>query len=217
MFKQHPDSRLVDLFAAKPYQGVEPHNARFLFVGLDANYADDVASSSIFPALLEYHEDAPAFWRHHGVHHPFLLPGYSGDGRRYHRNFGQIGFSAKDADQVSFLEMLHVPTTGRSSLEPSDLASNHMEFVRSAIFGGVQKHVFVSDRVLRLMKSSRAFSALRELPSDGSVLPVILRFGKTAIYKQLHFSVYGKFEARRAAQVRAISLLKAQSDSRGTG
>ena len=83
MFTPHPSPILTDHFARKPWQGVEPADARFLFIGLDANYAGDIERSPIFPALLQYHEDGPGFWRGNGVHHPFLLPCYKGDGRRY--------------------------------------------------------------------------------------------------------------------------------------
>ena len=32
------------LFKSKPYQGVEPELAHFLFIGLDANYQEDIES-----------------------------------------------------------------------------------------------------------------------------------------------------------------------------
>lgn len=69
--------------------------ATFLFVGLDANYSPDLEASPSFQSVLEYHEDGVAFWRRYGVHHPFLLPEYRGDGRRYHRTFAKIGFKPK--------------------------------------------------------------------------------------------------------------------------
>lgn len=86
-----------------------PQSARFLFVGLDANYAADVEGSPIFPSLLKYHEDGPRFWRSTGVHHPFLLPQYKGDGRRYHLTFAKIGFRPSHADLVSFTELYGWP------------------------------------------------------------------------------------------------------------
>lgn len=73
MFTQHPSVALNDLFASKPYQGVSPNQARFLFVGLDANYDRNIEQSQVFPKLLEYHRDGAAFWRTYGVHHPFML------------------------------------------------------------------------------------------------------------------------------------------------
>src|SRR5690349_6421729 len=100
MYTPHPSRELTELFARKPYQGVAPENATFLFVGLDANYDERIATSTIFSNVLEYHSDGVAFWRAHGVHHPFLLPGYSGDGRVYHRNFARIGFRREHAHLV---------------------------------------------------------------------------------------------------------------------
>jgi len=38
MYVPHPSRELTELFAQKPYQGVAPDRAAFLFVGLDANY-----------------------------------------------------------------------------------------------------------------------------------------------------------------------------------
>ncbi len=63
MFNPHPSSILTEHFRQKPHQGADPRSARFLFVGLDANYAADVEASPIFPSLLRYHTDGPEFWR----------------------------------------------------------------------------------------------------------------------------------------------------------
>lgn len=109
MYQSHPSTVLSELFARKPYQGVSPEEATFLFVGLDANYSSDIEQSTVFPALRAYHEDGPAVWRRYGVHHPFLLPDYKGDGRRYHKTFAKIGFTPDHADMVSFAELLHLP------------------------------------------------------------------------------------------------------------
>lgn len=76
MYLLHPSRELQARFSQRPYQGAEPASATFLFVGLDANYAPSIASSASFSSILDYHEDGVAFWRSHGVHHPFLLPTY---------------------------------------------------------------------------------------------------------------------------------------------
>jgi hypothetical protein len=114
MYSSHPSKRLNDLFENKPFQGQEPERAKILFIGLDANYASNIESCEIFEKIQEYHSDGVAFWQMHGVHHPFLLPEYSGDGRKYHRNFARIGFTPNDAELISFVELLHVPTVGRN-------------------------------------------------------------------------------------------------------
>ena len=95
MYTPHPSAELTRLFRERPYQGADPATARFLFVGLDANYAADIEGGPAWAAVRDYHEDGIAFWRRHGVHHPFLLPQYTGDGRRYHSSFsiewGRVG------------------------------------------------------------------------------------------------------------------------------
>ena len=108
MYRAHPDRELRDKFERRPYQGADPSSAAYVFVGLDANYAEDIEAHPIYSDVLEYHADGVAFWQGHGVHHPFLLPSYSGDGRRYHLNFARIGFAPTQAEQVSFVELLHV-------------------------------------------------------------------------------------------------------------
>jgi hypothetical protein len=112
VYRPHPSPELNELFARKPYQGAPPDQALFLFVGLDANYDEEIANSRIFSKIQEYHDDGVAFWRKYEVHHPFLLDEYPGAGRRYHQTFAQIGFTPAHADLVSFVELLHVPTSG---------------------------------------------------------------------------------------------------------
>src|SRR5690349_12751256 len=110
MYNAHPSSTLTATFASRPFQGAAPDAATFLFVGLDANYSPTIEDSPIFAELLRYLADGVAFWRKYGVHHPFLLPQYRGDGRRYHQAFARIGFTPANAADVSFVELLHVPT-----------------------------------------------------------------------------------------------------------
>ena len=116
MFHLHPSPDLREAFARKPFQGQAPELAKYIFVGLDANYAEDVERSAVWPDLLDYLEDGVRFWRERGVHHPFLLPEYRGDGRRYHRTFSSIGFRPEHADEVCFVELVHVPSDARTSM-----------------------------------------------------------------------------------------------------
>lgn len=208
MFFPHPCPELNALFSRRPFQGAAPEQAEFLFVGLDANYAPDIATTSIFPKILEYHDDGVAFWRRYGVHHPFLLDGYTGDGRRYHRNFSRIGFTSEQANLVSFVELLAVPTVGRSMLTASDLSPSHLKWLGSLILEGPAHHVFIPDKVAKLMRSSGRFPWL---PRDRIKIPDSLdqwltREGKT-IYFHLHFSVYGTFEQRRVLEADSIRAL----------
>jgi len=178
-----------------------------LFVGLDANYAADVDQSAILPALRSYHEEGPTFWRKHGVHHPFLLPEYRGDGRRYHRTFAKIGFRPEHADLVSFVELLHVPTVGRSTLVREDLDPTHLSLLEDAMFKGQARYVFLSAGVVRLMNDTGQFRKL-EKPSDSSEsLRTLYKDAERTIFLHLHFSNYGKFEVRLQAEAKDIAAL----------
>jgi hypothetical protein len=175
MYQAHPSHELNCHFSHRPFQGVEPFATRFLFIGLDANYNEDIECSLVFQSVLEYHQDGIAFWQRHNVHHPFLLPQYAGDGRRYHRNFARIGFTRQHASIVSFVELLHVPTVGRNKLEPGDLDSSHLRMINSAVLYGQARHIFVSPGVVRLMQASRAFPWLNGKSAPSTILPVIYR------------------------------------------
>lgn len=191
----------------KPYQGANPKSADLVFIGLDANYASNIGELPIFEEILEYHRDGPGFWRKHGVHHPFLLPTYDGAGRKYHSNFSQVGLGPEYADRVSFVELVSVPTTGRSSLTLQDLDPAHLSFLRNAIFESGAKSIFVSPAVIFLMNKNGAFPLLRLHADAGQELPIFYNKNATTVYKHLHFSVYGKFESQRRLEAKAINLL----------
>jgi hypothetical protein len=207
MFQPHPTQLLNELFSARPYQGVDPNCAEFLFIGLDANYSAEIESSIVFPSVVAYHQDGAAFWRANRVHHPFLLPSYSGDGQRYHRNFSRIGFTPEHADKVSFLELLHVPTVGRNELSPQDLSRAHLQRIDQAIRNGSAKHTFVSAGVVRLMKLSGEFPWLETSQKPAGLLPVLYSSPGRSVHLHLHFSNYGKFQAQMDAEAEAIFLL----------
>jgi len=213
MYQAHPSRVLTELFARRPYQGVSPETAKFLFVGLDANYAADVDQRAIFQALSSYHEDGPTFWREHGVHHPFLLDEYKGAGKRYHRTFAKIGFRPDHADLVSFAELLHVPTVGRSSLVRDDLDSSHLSRLEKAIFTGQARYVFLSAGVVRLMNATGQFPELEKASGPSGSLRTLYKDAEREVFLHLHFSNYGKFEARLQAEARAIAALLAPSDA----
>lgn len=184
-----------------------------MFVGLDANYAADVDQSATFRALRSYHEDGPTFWRKHGDHHPFLLPEYRGDGRRYHRTFAKIGFRPEHADLVSFVELLHVPTVGRSNLVPDDLDSTHLSRLKDVMFSGQARYVFLSASVVRLMNATGQFPQLEKVNGPSGSLRTLYKDATREIFLHLHFSNYGKFEARLQAEAGAIAALLPPSDA----
>jgi len=184
-----------------------------VFVGLDANYASDVEASSTFRTLVRYHEDGPAFWRATGVHHPFLLNEYRGDGRRYHRTFAKIGFQPQHADLVSFVELLDVPTAGRSALTVSDLKNDHLDYLRRIILGSEAQFSFLSAGVLRLLSASGKFPELSAVRRNFGGLRVLHEDDNRAVFLHLHFSNYGKFEQQLQAERRGIAELLAASDA----
>jgi hypothetical protein len=204
VYEEHPSVELNALFRERPFQGAVPEMAEFVFVGLDANYARDVAGKQVFGSLMEYHEDGVRFWRRHGVHHPFLLPAYRGDGKRYHANFSRIGFGPEDASRVSFIELLHVPSVGRSKLDMSDLDARHLKRIQALLEAGERRHVFVSAGVARLLSQIENFPRLREQNCSGEVLPILYSQGGTTVHRHLHFSNYGKFQAQMTEEAAAI-------------
>ena len=208
MYSPHPSATLNQLFIEKPYQGVSPEVADALFVGLDANYSANIEQQPVFPKVCEYHRDGAAFWQKYKVHHPFLLPEYKGDGRYYHKSFAQIGFTSKDADRISFTELLHVPTVGRNSLQPSDLSSAHLAKLNQAIIHGKPRFIFLPAGVLRLMRQTGSFPWLPgDTPTSISTLKLVCKVNDKAVYEHLHFSVYGKYQQRKTQEAEALHSL----------
>jgi hypothetical protein len=141
------------------------------------------------------------------VHHPFLLPEYRGDGRRYHRTFANIGFTPAHADLVSFTELLHVPTVGRNRLAPQDLEPSHLHMLNEAILHGKAKHIFISAGVASLMRASKAFPWLPKQPVGSGPLRVFYNEPSRSVYSHLHFSNYGKFQLQLENEAHAIATL----------
>lgn len=203
MYHTHPDAGLHAAFAKRPYQGAEPgsHDAcHVLFIGLDANSDPDIARHHIYRPVLAYLEDGPRFWRANGVHHPFLLPGYTGDGKKYHKNFAQIGLTdAPHADRVSFIELIDLPTTGRSNIEPSDLKPEHLRRIADWIAAPATRLVFISKQAGSLMVKSGFFPWMKARPgATPSVSSLKVRGtapGGAIAFDHFHFSVYGRWQS----------------------
>ena len=205
MYQKHPSKKLNELFQEKPYQGVSPEKAKFLFVGLDANYAENIESQNIFDRVVEYHSDGVSFWQKYKVHHPFLLNEYRGDGKKYHKNFARIGFQEKDANSISFIEILPFPTVGRNKLEKSDLSGNHLSQINDWIMNSDVKFVFISSGVANLMRKSKQFSWLPEKPKEQFKNLRMYRQGENKfVFSHLHFSNYGKFEKQMLLEAETI-------------
>ncbi|PNG50262.1 MULTISPECIES: hypothetical protein [unclassified Variovorax] len=217
MFIEHPSQVLNALFRDKPYQGANPKSAKFLFIGLDANYHAEVEDEPIFKKLREYHEDGVAFWRSHQRHHPFLLEQYPyrGDGRFYHSSFARIGFTPEHASQVAFIELLHIPTVGRSRLVRADLDDAHLSKLSDYVLDGDAEHVFVSKKVARLMHATKRFRWLEKRPlGQFGPLDILYRQETKTVYSHTHFSAYGKYEAQKVDEADAIRSLLRESSSK---
>lgn len=191
-YELHPSERLRAHFRERPWQGADPFGAFFLFVGLDANYDRNIEKT--LPEVFDYLKDGVSFWRKHGkgVHHPFRLPHYHGSGKRYHDRFAEIGFTPDHSPLVSFIELLHLPTTGRSALAPSDLSSDHLEFLARIFNDGASRYVFMPSGVARLLRQTKRFPWLpaRSLRTT-EALPVLYEKNGRRVYEVYHFSCYG--------------------------
>ncbi len=112
--------------------------------------------------------------------------------------FALIGFTRANAAEVSFIELLHVPTFGRSALVREDLSNDHLVRLNAANEHGAARNIFVPESVARLMRASGFFPWMPKLPNDnGEDLTVWHKRGGTTIYWHYHFSVYGLFEKKK--------------------
>ena len=208
MYHLHPDPVLNDLFSSRPYQGANPMDAKYVFIGLDANYGKDIQQSGIFTELVEYLKDGVSFWNKYSVHHPFLLPAYTGDGKFYHKSFSKIGFQKEQAEIISFIELLHLPTFGRSKLKPEELKHSHMCYLNRIILEGNAEYIFVPTNVGNLMRATGEFSWLPGKPKDtGDALKLWYGKNNKKVLWHYHFSVYGKFQELKTKQRKEIGAL----------
>ena len=141
IFQKHPSEPLNELYAKKNYQGANPFDAKILFVGRDPNLAIDVESQEIFDSIAEYLRDGVSFWETHNIHHPFLLPNYKGDGKRYHQVFSRLNIESNAASKISFVELIGFPTTGMAK-------SNNKVFLEYLISEENENHLTELDKLL---------------------------------------------------------------------
>ena len=197
LYDIHPSKQLRELFASMPipYQGQEPSRASVLFVGLDANYSSEVFDDAAFrERIFEYHRDGVGFWHRHGVHHPFLLDEYplkrNQGGVPYHRKFSRMGLTPDLADQISFVELLPVPTTGSTSegrfWQLSDLA--HLQRLDQLFQQGARRLVLLPQSVLKkMLTASGKYDVFQWLPKHVD-WGLFQTFGRTELHKVRHFS-----------------------------
>src|SRR4030042_982489 len=91
--------KLQALFPGRTWQGSDPAIARYLFIGLDANFPPNIQANH--QEVIDYLTDYIQFIDTHGVHHPFLLDGYRGTGKRYHKKFAEFGFTREHIINLS--------------------------------------------------------------------------------------------------------------------
>jgi hypothetical protein len=210
VFHLHPSDELRRRFLARPYQGADPAEARFLFFGLDANYDPELSRRPYFSEVLAYLDDGVRYWRERGFHHPFRHPDYRGDGALYHRRFAAIGFQPRHADQVSFVELIDVPTSGRSALEVADLNRSHLSRLREWILDGQARFIFIPPGVARLMRRVEQFGWLPEVAiGQLGALPILFQSDRKTVFSPFHFSCVGKhcLKKDRDQQLRDIGML----------
>ncbi|GAA3952558.1 hypothetical protein [Allohahella marinimesophila] len=205
-FREHHSLELRTLFQAKPYQGADPAKAAIVFLSSDANYAPEISEPPFFNYILEYHKDGAAFWMKYGKHHPFLLDQYpfkkTQGGRRFHKTFSKIGLDSRYAEQVSFIELLDIPTIGNKSKDRKlfDSYANleHLKWIDQLYLKPANRLIFVSRGVLRdmvrLRRNTELFQWLpKSLPRDkfetsanGNKVQEIYHFSSSHIHRQIN-------------------------------
>jgi hypothetical protein len=196
-FGLHPSQELRTLFASMeiPHQGQDPSKGCVIFVGMDANYSPLLSDyPDFFRRILEYHEDGVGFWHRHGVHHPFLLPEYplprNTGGVPYHKKFSAMGLTPEFAEHISFVELLDVPTTGRTDTKLFWQMFNveHARRLDQLFRDGSERLVLLSNNViLRMLDIKKRHGMFAWLPSrHGQGL--IKQIGQTQVHRVMHFS-----------------------------
>lgn len=119
---KHPCPELNKAYQG--YQGQKPGSAKFIFIGLDANFSSNIQTSpsrDFFEEVLDYLKDGVTYWNKeqkqcpHYRHHPFLSPEYGNrPGYKYHKSFSKMlsrhNITKEYADKISFIELLPFPT-----------------------------------------------------------------------------------------------------------
>jgi hypothetical protein len=193
----HPSSDLVRLFAAKPFQGQDPSKAKVIFLGLDANFAPNIEAEGFFSSIKEYLEDGVTFWENKKVHHPFLLPNYpKGDGVTFHQRFAKLKLNDNRAKDISFVELLDVPTVGKTNYTQLKqlLNRDHLIDLETILRSNShQKTLLLSKSVYnQLSKVKRDFNVFQWLPKDINTelnkLKLIYEEHYLKVYIMTHFS-----------------------------
>ncbi len=141
IFGKHPSKFLNERYSKRNYQGANPVNAKILFVGRDPNWAVDIENKEMFSFISEYLTDGETFWKKYNIHHPFLLPNYKGDGKRYHKIFSKLNVESNVSNKISFVELIGFPTTGMAK-------TNNKIFLEYLISEQNRNHLIELDNLL---------------------------------------------------------------------
>jgi hypothetical protein len=203
--------RFRETYENRPFQGQVPEDTKVFFIGIDANY-DVNMSDDFLDRLNNYHQNGVAYWlnnwqdHNNNNHHPFLLTAYRQQaGYQYHLNFRTMDLPANTcADAISFFELLNVPTIGNRKTDDQNglftqslqysLDHGHIRRLRTLLFTGRNKLVFMPDEVIKILRGINAqahiVSQLKNTRVPARELPRIYEdlFNNITIYKNLHFS-----------------------------
>lgn len=158
-FDIHPSSELVQLFKNKPFQGQNPKEAKIIFLSSDANYSSKITNHEFFKYIIEYQGDGVSFWKKYRCHHPFLLENYpfkkNTGGVPFHKRFSKLGLTEKEAEYISFIELLDIPTIGNSSQKLNDfhkfINPEHLKLLDDLFNDDSGKLFLVSKNVLNTL------------------------------------------------------------------
>lgn len=196
-FQKHNSTEMASLFQDKPYQGQDPQKAKILFLSSDANYSPQISEHAFFKYILEYQDDGVNFWKKYNVHHPFLLPQYpfhkGKAGVPFHRNFSKLNLSSDYADQISFIELLDIPTIGNKSANKKLfwklVSEKHLKYLDTIIQEDNEKLILISGAVLRDMKKmKKLYNVFNWLNLPKSKSKYEYKINNTRIREIYHFS-----------------------------
>ena len=169
-FQKHPSKLLNELYSVKNHQGANPADAKILFVGRDPNWSINLEEMEMFNFISEYLNDGIAFWNKYKIHHPFLLPNYKGDGKRYHKIFSKLKLSSELSSEISFIELIGFPTTGMAK-------SDNKSFLNYLLSEDNSEHLVKLDSYLN--DTTKTIFVAWGLISDFKII-----YNKTGLFKK---------------------------------
>ncbi len=223
IFQRHPSNRLNKLFINN-YQGVNPLEANFVFVGKDPNFAHNIEDLLIFKYIEEYLNDGIQFIESYKAHHPFVINNSDGtpaykekDGKRYHSKFAKLTLPVETLRNITFVELIGFPTTGIARDNPKLFreylySDNNRDNLKKldAILNARDKKIFIAWGLLRyfkeLNKKGLGFDRIAKFTKEGRNQYDVHEFDENYIIHP-HFSnaISNKNIADMSAMIRSKS------------